>query len=142
MLKSRANKAQEEEIRNLKLGQESQAILACELTEQKKKAMEDKTLLEEDKRILAHRLEEKSKQLSKVSNQQLDTLNQMMNLHYEINVKVIEISTLKLQNEQLQKELKREKEFVNNFNKSSEAIRYFEQLLKSPKSSRDTTRLG
>ena len=53
------NRAQEEEIRNLKLEQESQAILVCELTEQKKKAMEDKTLLEEDKRILTHRLEEK-----------------------------------------------------------------------------------
>ena len=40
------NRAQEEEIRNLKLEQESQAILECEVTKQKKKAMEDKTLLE------------------------------------------------------------------------------------------------
>ena len=47
------NRAQEEEIRNLKLEQESQAILVCEVTKQKKKAMEDKTLLEEDKRTLA-----------------------------------------------------------------------------------------
>ena len=62
------NRAQAEEIRNLKLEQESQAILICEMTEQKKKAIEDKTLLEEDKRILAHRLEEKSEELSKVSN--------------------------------------------------------------------------
>ena len=54
------NRAQAEEIRNLKLEQESQAILVCEVIEQKKKAIEDKTLLEEDKRILAHRLEEKS----------------------------------------------------------------------------------
>ena len=66
----------------------------------------------------------------------------MMNLHYELNVKEIEISTLKLQNEQLQNELKREKEFADSFNKPSEAIRYFEQLLKSPKSTRDTTVLG
>ena len=65
-----------------------------------------------------------------------------MNLHYELNVKEIEISTLKLQNEQLQNELKREKEFANSFNKPSEAIKYFEQLLKSPKSSRDTAGLG
>ena len=83
------NRAQEEEIRNLKLEQESQAILVCEVTEQKKKAMEDKTLLEKDKRILAHRLEEKLEELSKVSNQQLDTLSNMMNLHHELNVKEI-----------------------------------------------------
>ena len=72
------NRAQEEEIRNLKLEQESQAILVCEVTKQKKRAMEDKTLLEEDKRILTHRLEEKSEELSKISNQQLDTLSDMI----------------------------------------------------------------
>ena len=47
-----------------------------------------------------------------------------------------------MQNEQLQNELKREKVFVDSFNKPSEAIRYFEQILNSPKSSRDTTGLG
>ena len=36
----------------------------------------------------------------------------------------------------------REKEFADNFNKPNEAIKYFEQLLKSPRSSRDTTGLG
>ena len=62
------NRAQAKEIRNLKLEQESQAILICEVTEKKKKAIEDKILLEEDKRILAHRLEEKLEELSKISN--------------------------------------------------------------------------
>ena len=62
------NRAQAKEIRNLKLEQESQAILLCEVTEQKKKDIEDKPILEEDKRILANRLEEKSKELSKISN--------------------------------------------------------------------------
>ena len=90
------NRVQAKEIRNLKLEQESQAILLCEVTEQKKKAIEYKTILEEDKRILANRLEEKSKELSKISNQQLDTLSQMMNLHHELNIKDVEISTLKL----------------------------------------------
>ena len=66
------------------------------MTEQKKKAIEDKAILEEDKRILANRLEEKSEELSKVSNMQLDTLSQMMNAHHELNVKDIEITTLKL----------------------------------------------
>ena len=65
-----------------------------------------------------------------------------MNLHHELNVKGIEISTLKLQNEQLQNDLKREKEFVDSFNKPNEAIKYFEQLLKSPRSSRDIVGLG
>ena len=65
-----------------------------------------------------------------------------MNLHYELNVKDIEITTLKLLNEKLQNELKRDKQFVDSFNKPSEAIRYFEQLLKSPKSSRDIAGLG
>ena len=62
------NRARVEEIKNLKLEQESQAILLCEVTKQKKKAIEDKTILEEDKRILANRLEEKLEELSKISN--------------------------------------------------------------------------
>ena len=53
------NRAQDKEIRNLKLEQESQAIMLCEVTKQKKKAIEDKTILEEEKRILANKLEEK-----------------------------------------------------------------------------------
>ena len=66
----------------------------------------------------------------------------MMNIHHELSVKDIEITTLKLQNEQLQNDLKGEKEFVESFNKPNEAIKYFEQLLKSPRSSRDTIGLG
>ena len=65
-----------------------------------------------------------------------------MNLHHELNMKDIEISTLRVQNEQLQNELKREKEIAKNFNKLGEAIKYFEQLLKSPRSANDTSKLG
>ena len=61
----------------------------------------------------------------------------MMNTHHELNMKEIEISTLKMQNE-----LKREKEIVENFNKSSEAIKHFEQLQKSPRPNNDTSGLG
>ena len=64
-------------------------------------------MLEDDKRNLANRLEEKSIELTKISNMQLDTLSQMMNAHHELNMKDIEISTLKMQNKQLQNELKR-----------------------------------
>ena len=35
-----------------------------------------------------------------------------------------------------------EKEIAESFNKSSEAIKHFEQLLKSPRSNNDTSRLG
>ena len=63
----------------------------------------------------------------------MDTLAQMMNLHHELNVKDIEISTLKMQNEQMHNELNREREVAENLNKASEAIKYFVQVLKSPK---------
>ena len=66
----------------------------------------------------------------------------MMNAHHELNMKDIEISMLKMQNEQLQNELKREKEISESFNKPNEAIKYFEQILKSPRSNNDTSGLG
>ena len=54
----------------------------------------------------------------------------------------IEITTLKLQNEQLKIDLKKEKEFAKSFNKPSEAIKYFEKLMRSPRSNNDTFGLG
>ena len=65
-------------------------------------------MIEEDKRILTNRLEKKSIVLSRISNIQLDTLSQMMNAHHDLNVKDIEITTLKLQND-----MKRENEFFD-----------------------------
>ena len=58
-------------------------------------------MIEDDKKNLANRLEEKSIELARVSNMQLDTLSQMMNPYDELNVKDIQISTLKMKNEQL-----------------------------------------
>ena len=58
-------------------------------------------MIEDEKRNLANKLEEKSIELARVSIMQLDTLIQMMNAHHELNIKDIEISTLKTQNEQL-----------------------------------------
>ena len=120
------NRVQAEEIRSLKMEHESQAMMLCEITEQKKRAVEDRVILEDDKRNLANRLEEKSTKLTRISNMQMDTLGQMVNIHHELNMKDIKISTLKMKNEQLQNELKREKEVAKNFNKSSEAIKHFE----------------
>ena len=92
------NIAQGEEIRTLKTKQESQAMMLCEVTEQKKRAIKYKVMMEDDKKNLANRLEEKSIKLSRTSNMQLDTLSQMMNAHYELNVKDIEITTLRYEN--------------------------------------------
>ena len=100
--------------------------MLCEITKQKKRVVEDRAMLEDDKRNLANRLEYKSTKLTRISNMQMDTLSQMMNIHHELNMKDIEISTLRKKNEQLQNELKREREIVENFNKSSEAIKHFE----------------
>ena len=83
-------------------------------------------MIEDDERNLTNRLEEKTIEFERISNIQLDTLSQMMNAHHELNVKDIEISTLKMQNEQLQNDLKRKKEIVESFKKPNEAIKYFE----------------
>ena len=99
----------------------------------------DKAMIEEDKRVLAKKLKEKSIELTNISNIQVDTLSQMMNANYELNVKDIEITTLNLQNEQLQNELRREREIAKKVKKPNEAIKYFEQLLRSPRSNNDTS---
>ena len=95
------NEAQANEIRSLKMEHESQTIMLCEITKQKKRAVEDRVMMEDDKRNLANRLAEKSTELTRISNMQMDTLAQMMNLHHELNMKDIEISTLRMHNEQL-----------------------------------------
>lgn len=100
--------------------------MLCYINEQKKRVIEDKDMIEDDKINLANRLEEKSIELARISNMQLDTLSQMMNVHHELNVKDIEISTLKIQNEQLQNDLRREKEIVESFKKPNESIKHFE----------------
>ena len=69
-------------------------------------------MIEEDKRILSNRIEEKSTELTKISNMQLDFISQMVNAHRELNVKDIEITTLKLPNEQLQTDLKTKKNLL------------------------------
>jgi ribonucleotide reductase alpha subunit len=120
------NRSQAEEIRTLKLQQESNSIMLCEANEQKKRTIEEKVMMEDDKRKIANRLEAKTIEFERISNMQLDTSNQMMNAHHELNMKDIEISTLKMQNEQLQNDLRREKEISKSYNKPNEAIKYFE----------------
>lgn len=90
------NRVQAEEIRFLKMEHESHAMILCEITEKKKRAVEDRVILEDEKRNLANRLEEKSTELARISNMQMDTLAQLMNLHHELNMKDIKISTLRV----------------------------------------------
>ena len=43
-------------------------MMLCEITKQKKKEIEDRAMLVDDKRNLVNRLEEKSTKLTKISN--------------------------------------------------------------------------
>ena len=61
-------RVQAEEIRTPKMEHESQAMMLCEITKQKKRAIEDSVILEDDKRNLANRLEEKSTKFAMISN--------------------------------------------------------------------------
>ena len=56
----KTNRSQVEEIRTLKLEQESNTIMLCEENEQKKRAIEEKAMIEDAKRNIANRLEAKS----------------------------------------------------------------------------------
>ena len=42
--------------------------MLCEITEKHKRAIEDRVMLEDDKRNLANRLEEKSTEFARISN--------------------------------------------------------------------------
>ena len=66
----------------------------CEVKKLKKKAEEDRVMVEEDKRTLTNRLEERSSDVQKFTNTQLDMMNQLMLANQELNRKDIEIATL------------------------------------------------
>ena len=69
------NRVQVEEIRTLKMEQESHAIILCEVTEQKKRAIEEKSMIEDDKRNVSNRLDAKTIEFERISNMQLETLS-------------------------------------------------------------------
>ena len=93
--------------------------------DQRKKVVEDKVMIEDDTIILRNRLDEKIFDVQKLTNTQLEMMNQAMITNQELMTNDLEISTLKMQNEQLQNELKARKELTKRMNKSSEAMRYF-----------------
>ena len=60
------NRIQAEEIISLKIEHESQTMMLCKISKQKKRVVEDRAMLEDDKRNLANRIEEKSTELTKI----------------------------------------------------------------------------
>ena len=84
---------------------------------------------------MATRLEERTYDVLKLTNTQLDMMNQLMFANQELNIKCIEIATLK-------SELRSKKEVIERMNKLSEAMKYFEDLMMSPRGINDATRLG
>lgn len=53
-------------------------------------------MIEDDKRILTNRLEDKILKVTRIANMQLETLSQIMIANHELNAKDLEITTLKL----------------------------------------------
>ena len=53
-------------------------------------------MIEDDKRILTNRFEEKTSEVNRIAYMQLETLDQMMITNNELNGKYIEIITLNL----------------------------------------------
>ena len=69
--------------------------MLCEVTKKKKKVEEDKVMIEDDKRLLTIRLEEKTSKVHRIASMQLETMNQVMIVNHELNGKDIKITTLK-----------------------------------------------
>ena len=99
-------------------------------------------MIEEAKRVLANKLEERLSNVQKLTNTQLDMMNQLMLANQELNRKDIEIVTSNSQSEQLQNEFRSKKEFIERMHKPSEAMKYFEDLMRSPRENGDTIGLG
>ena len=58
-------------------------------------------------------------------------LNQLLSVKQELNRKDVEVVNLKSKSECLRNELKSEKEFIKRMNKPKEALRYYEELMRS-----------
>ena len=80
-------------------------------------------------------------EVQKLTNIHLDMIIQLIITNQEAIRKDLEIKNLKLQNEQLKNELKYEKELMESLNKPNEAIKHFEDMVKSLRE-KDISRLG
>lgn len=131
-----------DDIINLKREQEIQFVRLCEVVEQKKKAKEDKTMAEEDKRQISMRLDERTTDMQRLTNNQLDMVNQLLLVNQELGRKDMEINNLRSENDQLRNELRSIKEINKRMKKPNEAAKYVEELLRSPRRSSDRSGLG
>ena len=95
------NTTLKEEMINLKREHDGQACRLCEEMEQRKIVGQDKVMIEDDIRILRNRLDEKTSNIQKLTNTQLELMNQEMVTNQELMRSDLEIATLKIQNEQL-----------------------------------------
>ena len=100
------------------------------MIEQKKKVEEDKIMVEEDKRQIATKFEERSSNVQKLTNTHLDMMNHLILTNQELNRRDMEIENLRSQSDQLRSELRYEKEVVEIMNKPSKAIIYFKDLMR------------
>lgn len=98
-------------------------------------------MAEEDKRQMVIRLKDRSFEVQKITNNQLDMINQLIVVTQDAYRKDLEITNLRSQNEQLRSELKHEKELMERMNKPNEAIKHFEELTRSLRT-KDTFGLG
>ena len=66
-------------------------------------------MIDEDRRILRNKLDEKTSDVQKLTTTQLEMMNQEMITNQELMTNDIEIAAMKMHNEQLQNELKAKK---------------------------------
>ena len=88
------NNALSEEVRNLKREYEIQSMKWFEEKKFRKKDKEDRVMIDENKRTLTNILEERTFDVEKLTNTQLDMMNQLMLANQELNRKDIEIKQL------------------------------------------------
>lgn len=63
-----------EEVKNLKIVQELQSVLLCEVNDHKINVEEDKVMIEDDKSILINTIQEKTLVVQRIASMQLDTM--------------------------------------------------------------------
>ena len=129
------NSALSEEVKNIKREHEIQSVGLCEETKMRNKSEEKRVMIDEDKRKLINRLEKMTSNVQKLTNTQLDMMNQLMLTNQELNRKDIKIATLK-------SKLRSKKKVIERMNKPSEVVKYFKDLMRSPRGMNDTNGLG
>ena len=88
-----------EEVRNLKRKHEIQSVRLFEEIELRKKVEDEKVMIEDDTKVLRNGLDEKTSDVQKLTNTQLEMMNKAIFTNQELMKNDLEIVTLKIQNE-------------------------------------------